>query len=340
MSHLTVRIIGEASISIGDRTIGVSASRLFGLLLCLARHPGRRHSRGSLAALLFPDAPGEAAATHSLRQLLYLAKREGASVQKDSDLLWVDASSVTADVDEFLRDVSARSATRLAQGVHVLTDYRTEFSEPFTEWLDGYRSELEARIRHQLAADLAVHKGRSDWLSVAAAARACLDLDPLNETATLHLAESLAHSGLKAEAVRLLDEYARDTGRVSADIALPASVLRRRVQSLGDRKDGVLCHPPLAGRTEQLTQFERQWAAVRGGCSRVVRVLGEQGSGRTRLLEEFVARATLSSRCAAIVVHGLDLVSAQPFALLSRAPFLASFRSLEQQAALRPHCHS
>ena len=108
MSHLTVRTIGEASVSIDDRTIGPSASRLLGLLLCLARHPGRRLTRASLSDLLFPNASGEAAATHSLRQLLYLAKREGACLQKDSDLVWLDASKVASDADEFFRDLSLR----------------------------------------------------------------------------------------------------------------------------------------------------------------------------------------------------------------------------------------
>ena len=317
MSLLMLRIVGGASFSIEDRTFGPSATRLFGLILCLTRHPGKRHSRGFLSNLLFPDAPNEAAATHSLRQLLYLAKRQGVCIRRDSDLLWIEPSSISTDAEEFFRDAAARTPARLEQGVLVLPDYRAEFSEPLAEWVDGYRIELEARIRHQLAADLPVHRARSDWLNVAAAARACLSLDPLNETATLHLAESLAHSGLKASAVQLLDTYAHETGRHASDIALPASVLRRRIQALSSEDVGVMTRLPLLGRAEELATLEHHWSLAKRGSSRIVRVLGGPGAGKSRLVEEFAARASLSGRCAPIIVKGLAMQSAQPFALLS-----------------------
>ena len=122
------------------------------------------------------------------------------------------------------------------------------------------------------------------------AATNLLAIDPLNEEGVLGRAEALALAGQKAEALRSLDEYARDVGALSPDLRVPADILRKRI---AERTPPVRTDYPLIGRSkelDELLQFAREAAS---GRVVIMVLLGDAGIGKTRLLSELRAHLSL-----------------------------------------------
>src|SRR5207253_1122605 len=104
-----------------------------------------------------------------------------------------------------------------------LPGYTPTFSRIFLEWIEAHRAAATARMLRVLVGRLAEARASGDLARAESTARACLGLDPLNEEATLVLAEQLALSGSKREAVGMLDRLMTDLGPPGA-ITLPATV--------------------------------------------------------------------------------------------------------------------
>jgi hypothetical protein len=111
-------------------------------------------------------------------------------------------------------------------------------------------------------------------VTVDALSRAILDIDPLNETATLAIAEALARSGSKHKAVSLLRTFAHEVGEDGA-LALPSRILSRRIAE-------ELRHTPpgnrevtLVGRSGEMEHLTQAWSYSRRGHCSLVFLTGE-----------------------------------------------------------------
>ena len=191
MSQIRLRILGESVIQVGETIVEPSATHLFALLLYLAVERGKLMSRGQLASMLFPEASATNAG-HNLRQLLYRLRRMGVPLETTAAAVKLLAEGVV-DSTECLLTRSYGEAVQAGATGHVLLPAYCPPTAPLSRWLETYREEISTKLLRRIARDLARAREGADWTAVACFARALLDLDPLNETATLGLAEAIGH---------------------------------------------------------------------------------------------------------------------------------------------------
>ena len=117
-----------------------------------------------------------------------------------------------------------------------------------------------------------IARGRREgrWSDVETAARLCLATDPLNEEATLALAEAIAMGGSKADALRLLDAYIWELGDREKTIGLPAKLLRRRISDQPSFRTQPSGEPPLVARADDLAWLNTQLDTAATGVSHTV----------------------------------------------------------------------
>jgi DNA-binding SARP family transcriptional activator len=290
---IVLHTLGAVAIRVGTRKVLPSATRAFGALFFLTLERGRAIPRGELQALLFPNQRDDAAA-HNLRQLLYRVRNLGAPVRA------VDAGVVLTP-DEVRDDYSTLCAgTALTPNAvravteGILPGYAPTFSKPFTRWVERQRTRIQNAVLGRFASELADLRAAGRWRDIEPIARACLALDPLNEEATLALAEFMALNGQKANAVRLLDGYLEEVTPYGKDLRVPAHVLRTRI-SEHVPNDGFpkLGSGPFVGRDAEMAELWRHYRAAKQGTPAAVVIHGEAGIGKTRLGTEFLRAAAL-----------------------------------------------
>ena len=73
-------------------------------------------------------------------------------------------------------------------------------------------------------------------------------------------------------------------------VPAPVALYRIMRASGAGRRGGQRALTPLAGRAEELDLLARRWERARAGQGQFVRIVGEPGIGKSRLVEEFRAR--------------------------------------------------
>jgi Predicted ATPase len=289
MTTITLSLLGKCSIELGDQELKPDSPLLFFLLLYLSVECGRPILRSELIDLIFPDVGDQKARSHSLRQLLYRLRRNGAPLQFDGKQVFVAPQKVTGGLPQFLSASLEARARQLERTIVVLPHY-TPPTVAASEWIELLRDRWHSAIRRQLNDDLQAFRQRADWRSVEMIARRVLEMDPLNESATLFLAEAIARTGSKTLALSLLSKYEADVERTEPHLTIPATVLRKRIVGIaGTTRGGSLTQLPLVGRTAEIGRLTREWNACRQGCFRVMSVSGDRLVGKTRILEELSA---------------------------------------------------
>jgi predicted ATPase len=129
-------------------------------------------------------------------------------------------------------------------------------------------------------------RARGRYADVERLCRFCLRLDPLNEEATLALAESVALAGGKAEAVGLIDRYEGEVGRYRADLRVPASLLRERISDRLIRRSQASVELPMVGREQDVERVLSAFQRLRGNRAVSYVITGAAGVGKTRLATE------------------------------------------------------
>jgi ATP-dependent Clp protease ATP-binding subunit ClpA len=136
-------------------------------------------------------------------------------------------------------------------------------------------------------------RGRGRYADVERLCRFCLRLDPLNEEATLALAEAVALAGGKAEAVGLIDRYAGEIGGYQSELRVPASLLRERISDRLIRRNQAAVELPMVGREEDVERVLTAFQRLRGNRAVSYVVTGVAGVGKTRLAFECCRMAEL-----------------------------------------------
>lgn len=286
--RLRAQTLGAARVLWGPQLITPTFGQQFALLVRLLHTPGHRVPRAELFPELWPGQP-DARQRGNLRQLLYKLRTMGMAVSQTDDDVILDRAQVEPvfcverSIEHFDRDV-------------------TRGDEPFGLWLPGYggpsaayeqwlsvtRDLVHADVRRVLVTQLRRRRERGDWTGAELLSRWLLQFDPLNEDATLTIAECVMMTGAKAEAVAILDRYLEELGPDAGDIRLPASQLRRRFTEPSARRRPSLAATErhFVGREQEMAELTMQLRRARWHDGSAVLLHGPAGIGKTRLCTE------------------------------------------------------
>lgn len=361
VARLQVRLLGGFSVqrAAGGPVSGWQRRSAKTLTKLLAAHPRHALHREQILDILWPGADLESA-LNSLGKALYAARhafepdlpprKSSAYLRLTDAMVVLDTEHVVIDADRFeqlaetaLRraDVAAYQTALAAYGGEMLPEDR------YADWCAERRSslaELHLRMVSGLAGALECGGAYNESAHLL---REVLRQDPAREEVHRRLIRLYAEMGAPDQAVRQFHRCT-DVLRRELDLApqretvsLYHDVLASRIPEHGSRhgRDGepvVLPRQipakanvggPFVGHDQVVQQLWRQLTRRDGAGPGMVLVSGEAGVGKTRLLDEFAARA---SRQGAAVLRGGSGAHASRFAC---GPFAVA---LEGYAAARP----
>lgn len=287
-----LRAVGECLIEVGEGRVGPDAEMAFALLLVLTLGRGRPLGRQWLVDLLWP-ATSERRARHNLRQTLYKLRQLGVPAESEGHHIRIPIEEIAPcplldeegdEVNQLLLDPDHPFGEFLA-------GYTPQVSGAFSIWLDGERDRMHARLRRAILALMLDERRRGGWGVVEMLARKCLQLDPLNEEATLALAEAIALTGSKRSALAIIDGYLDELGGPESgagDLRLPATVVRKRIaERLHPPTSLAVAESCFVGRGDSMAFLGERLQDARRGSGRAVLAWGEAGMGKSRLVSEF-----------------------------------------------------
>jgi DNA-binding SARP family transcriptional activator len=296
---LRIRGLGTAEIDAGRLRITPGSPRKFALLLRLAADADRLVPRNIIRELIFPDLP-EKNANHSLRDLAYQIRQAGVGLESSSAGLMLHQRGTATDYGDLVVCPAPTLHQLRAAQSGFLPGYCPTNCEAFSEWLDSYRAHITIDLCRAISKAIARAKSVGDWTTTREAARACLELDPSHEEATLALAEVLAATGSKVRAVELLDDYAREVGARSIGLEIPAQLVKRRIADRVPTRAQSGLTLPFVGREVEMLSLRDRFDAASRGEAQCIAIVGDAGIGKSRLAEEFCTQAALHG---AIVEH-------------------------------------
>ena len=286
--------LGQCMITMGAARVLPTARLMFAGALYVAVEGARSIGREQMAGLLWPDLTEERA-THALRQVLYRLRASGVALDGDAERLTLPAGAVTTDYDDLLAPSAScpveEMLTRIPGGF--LPGYVPTVSRQFAEWVEAHRERVNSVLRRQLVGGIGALRGAGDWPATQALAQRCLELDPLNEEATLACAEAMAMDGSKALAIMMIERYMNEIGPRSRELYLPATTLRKRISELYPLPPVIERDPPQTGRETEMAKLERALGEARAGRGGAHVISGPPGIGKTRLVTEFTRAAQL-----------------------------------------------
>lgn len=329
---ITCRTLGPADVRVDGRSAPAELlwRKNLALLIYLARSPRRRRSRQHLIGLLWADRD-ERAARHSLvealRVLRHLVGDDKLTTEADSIELAGDG--VELDVDAFERAVASGDVAGASDMVagEFLEGFGIDDASAFEDWLATERSAWRRRGVEVLArsADELLAGGQVPEATRRAERAAALD--PWSEAALRASMRCLCLSGNRAAA---LQRYEVLTGRLAAELQSQpeeATVqLARRIRqdrSLGlatsaTRSDtakelALSRRAPLVGRERELSSIVEAWDTCRSRReAHAVVILGDSGTGKTRLVEEILDRSRLDG-AAVVELRAVEADLSQPW---------------------------
>jgi DNA-binding SARP family transcriptional activator len=311
---IVCRTLGPPELTLGGAIAPAELTwrKHLALLVYLARSP-RGRTREHLAGLLWADRP-ESSARHSLNVALHAVRRQAgdASVEAAGNTVRLSPKAVRLDVDQL--EACASRADWGAASQLVAGEFMEGFSVPgasgFEDWLTAERS-----VWRQRGVDVLVHRvedllreGQArDAVGIAVRAAA---LDPHSNLAARSVMRSQALSGDPAAALehyrsfaeRLADEIGGQPEDETAALAERVRKQRLVRPAAGSTEPSAADRPALVGREAELQRLLDALAEARGvpRASALI-VEGESGMGKTRLLEELLARARLDGAAVASV---------------------------------------
>ena len=290
---ISLRALGDACIITPLTRIEPSAEMLFAAALYLIVERREPVSRRSIQAILWPDA-SDRIASHRMRQTLLKLRQLGVPIELNGKgKIVLVAESVSVDYEEFLaaRNGVERTGT---DALVMLPAYEPRFSEPYLEWLDARKAEVNASMTRVMLGIIARHRVKGEWIEAELNASRLLRFQPYNEEATLAMAEACAMRGGKLDAMRILDRYLNEVGSGPTDLRLPATVMRRRIADrMHPRAEAAMGESPLVGRGATMEQLGELLERSRRGQGQACLVWGDAGVGKSRLLAELATFASL-----------------------------------------------
>jgi diguanylate cyclase (GGDEF)-like protein len=269
------------------------------LLAYLARGAPAGVPRAELAALLWGERE-EGRARQSLRQaVLTLKQGVGDAVVVTPERVAIAPGAVELDAAAFEDEVaSGRVAAAIERwrGDFLITADDAG-GESFRLWVDAERARLRSLLVRALERWTGEAEFRGDWAAMAERAERWVRTFPADVRPRAALVQALHLDGRADEA---LARHAEFSARLALDgeEPLPPEWVRlgeriereRRAAPAAPQRPGGASHfaPDMVGRDAAFGELRAAWEAARGGGSAVVLVTGEEGSGKTRLVEELL----------------------------------------------------
>ena len=158
-------------------------------------------TRCTLQNLLWPTVD-RASAAHRLRQTLLKLRKIGLQVVRDGQYrLSVTAQSVWVDCDEILSEGLLNSNSARTKSIVLLPGYEPRFSEPFLDWLDEKKRQLNGLLSRIMLPMIAQQRVEGRWDQVEFNAIRLLGFAPYNDTRQIHGRRRLQVSGAKTPSV-------------------------------------------------------------------------------------------------------------------------------------------
>ena len=269
------------------------ADVLFGLLLYVSAADPRGVSRDELSRIIWPSATTEQG-RHSLRQALYRLRQLGVPIHLRAGQVSIEENDTEIDLRELLHGPIDRSDLVRIGTQSFLPGYSPQLGRAYLEWVDELRDRAASVRRRALAAAIVDARAQARFGDIPELARALLALDPLNETATLSLAEALVMDGSKVDALMLLDRYESEVGEISEALRIPVRTLRRRVsEGMDEALMPLRFEVPFVGRVREFGELRDAWSSTRRNVGQCAVVTGEAGIGKTRTSTELLRLAVL-----------------------------------------------
>ena len=312
---LRLRLLGPAQVEAGDPPVQVdlAAHKGAALMFYLAARPDQAVTRTQLIALLW-EASDEQEGRNSLSTALSRLRRAlpDAPIVALADSLawradvnrgaWTDLAALAALTRPGASREDLDRAVALWRGPF-LEGFDLRGCPDWDEWLELERTTWQQRMLQALERAAEAHAADNDWSGALAHARRALAIDPLQErfhrqVMWLHeragdRAAALAHYRGAAQTLatelgvepdpstqRLYREIV-SCGRADITAGRPAGIARERVA----RKQPQF---PLVGRQAPLGQLLTAAEEVAAGRGKLVVIEGEEGIGKSRLVEEVV----------------------------------------------------
>ncbi len=314
-----ISLFDEVRVTIDGRLAALRRKEA-ALVAFLALRAGVPTARELLATLLWGERD-EGAARHSLRQALLALRRELGEALKETTVgLTLDQGAFQCDLGdaELPRERIDGAEVIPPLPSRVLNGLDAVGTEPFADWVATRRAAYRARWRD------AVTRVRDDsaeaarWSDAERASRALEEDQPLDTESVRQLVRTLRRAGAPGEAaaslaaaqLRFEQSGVDTTPLVELARTLPGDA--RSAQRPGGRRGGV-AHGDLVGRERELAELAATWRSVAGGAAHGVLVTGIDGSGRSRLAEDF-ARALPASERRLLWIGHTDTSTAEPAA--------------------------
>ena len=193
----------------------------------------------------------------------------------------------------------AEAADLLRRGF--LSELTTPPTDAFSDWLDAKRLELRSRIRHTAAEHWSRLTRQGRWKEAFAPAQALLSVDPYDERALRMLIRAGAMCGSVREVEAAFLSFVERSELDERDWAPDAETLSlvERLREVGARTGAQVATRfegtmPLVGRADELTALSAEMCPRPEGGLRLVVIRGERGTGKTRLVDESLAKGLLS----------------------------------------------
>jgi DNA-binding SARP family transcriptional activator/Tfp pilus assembly protein PilF len=306
---LHIYLFGDLNLMYDDAPVTtLSSARLQSLLAYLVLHRDAPQSRRHLSFLFWPDS-SETQARTNLRKLLYDLRHALPDAHRFLDvdgpaLQWRTDAPFTLDVADFENALShAASPAEFQEAVDL---YQGDLLPScYDDWILPERERLRQMYADALSQLITMLESQRDYRTAIGYAHRLLQHDPLQEDTYRLLMQLYALSGDRAGALRT---YHACVTALRRELQVePSPATREMYQRVLDLDLSLaqlpMAVPKLEGRNREWVQLEAAWHDAAAGQPQWVLLTGEEGIGKTRLVEEFLhwaARqgiATASTRC-------------------------------------------
>ncbi len=246
---IQIKLMGEFALRDGRAVIlPVKVQALLAWLMLTDGNPVKREV---IRELLWPDR-GDEQARHSLRQALFVLRRDGLGgrdiIQSRDNAISLDPESAACDVRE-LREMIQPGANASWQAIAALyhgplLNGFPPVSPEFDDFVSGQRRMLETNVLAALGGLADQAAAQHDTAENIAIQERMLAIDPLREDTHRGLIAAYARAGRRADAIRIYDD-AKSLLRREMDVA-PAAETEALI---ADIRDGQTA-PPTPSRIE------------------------------------------------------------------------------------------
>ncbi len=344
-----VHLFGSLRVTHNGAAIAITRSRERALFTYLVLHPRTAHSREKLAEMLWPDRASERLARNFNNVLYRLQTALGAGwlevnskaiALKQREDLFVDAwafeqLSAANDPNSLENAINLYAADANTGDAMLLPEAYED------DWLLPLREQFHEQFLNALLTLAASHEQFAQHEAALKTYRRLIQMDALREEATTGAMRALAHLNRVPEALSAYEqlEAAMQTelrAKPSAAAQALVGLLRARLQvgrlGMDEATNESTAHIPFVGRASERAQLLAKLEQAHNQAGGLVVLMGEAGSGKSRLLDEVVRSASRRGWQIASA-RGNEFTRPAPFAPLAEALANALPRPRLQQLA-------